>query len=231
MSLNSQKKTGFTHNDDRYRTCKAIAALAEKINMVSHDYAICDFISFMRSEYLQLNLTDSLRRIMIKAGIVLPQFTNSSESILTKYRRVMVSNCINWGDWNFHLNYRIHLNHNSSESDFDLFFNLVPTAKTNHVVLERIILEGMEIHENNNGVMERRFFDLSILPLNLLLEESVISYFIPPADYLQTHLTKKADPYGIICGHTRIPRSTAYQRGHYIHDLQTSRIRKIEPAN
>ncbi|MFA4016185.1 MAG: hypothetical protein RUDDFDWM_001288 [Candidatus Fervidibacterota bacterium] len=116
----------------------------------------------------------------------------------------MESEAIDWGDWKFHLNHRIHLNRSSSEADFDLLFKLVPIARETKATLRRIILEGVEIEEDKNGVVERRFYDLSILPLNLFLGESVVCYFIPPADYLEPHPTKKADPYGIVRGRSRV---------------------------
>jgi len=106
-----------------------------------------------------------------------------------------------WADWRFHLEHRLHLDRHSSNDDFELLFSIVPQARSNAADLRRIILDGVDT--NGDGITERRFFDLSILPLNLMLGAEVLAYFLPDADYLQPHSTKKADPYGIIRGTTR----------------------------
>lgn len=165
--------------------------------------SVLDLFSFLRYDFVQKYTTHSLHRIMEREGILQPQRPDLHESVLSELGNIAKSENIDWEDWNSHFKYRIHLNCTSSVHDFELFFSLVPMANKDESTLRRIILEGVETYENNNNVLERRFYDLSILPLNLLLGESVIRYFIPPVDYLEPHPTKKADPYGIIRGRSR----------------------------
>jgi L-lysine 2,3-aminomutase len=191
-------------NAEEWVTCHRLGMLHERVTVVGPELTLYDFLSFMRWDYLRRHLTDGLRHIMARAGIAEPQCPKLLESVLAEFRRIMESEGIDWGDWKFHLNYRIHLNRSSSEADFDLLFKLVPMAKETEATLRRIILEGVETDDDRNGIVERRFYDLSTLPLNILLGDTVTVYFIPPADYLEPHPTKKADPYGIIRGRSRV---------------------------
>ena len=191
-----------------FNTCKSLITLGEKISLSSHKNDLGDLLSFMRWNFYQHHLSSSVRHIIAAAKIVEPRCLSLSKSVLSEFHNFIRLERINWGDYSFHLKHRIHLDSSSLGADFSLFFRLVPIAKKNENDIRRVILEGVEIVEDENGVKERHFYDLSVLPLNLLLGKSVVNYFIPPNDYLKTHPTKKADPYGIVCGftHAKIAR-------------------------
>jgi len=184
------------------KTLKSLGYVASLSDEATQTTLLLDFLSFLRWIYLQKNLTPNLKHLLKKAGIPTPDL-DIAESNLLHFREIQISKKADWGDWRFHLNNRVHLNRTSSEADFDLFFSLVRTAKSNESRIREIIKAGIETDEDRNGIMERRYYDLSILPLNLLLGEPVTNYFIPPRDYLEPHSTKRPDPYGIIRGKSR----------------------------
>ncbi len=166
----------------------------------SNDFLNINLLNSIRIKYIYLNVSTNIKQIFYRLGIDIKSLPDLLVDNIEQNKENLVPD---WSDWRFHLNNRLHLNNKSTEDDFNLLFELVPSAKKNEESLKRIIREGIEFHEGNNGYNERRFYDLSILPLNIVLGEEVVNYFIPPPDYLQPHSTKKSDPYGIIQGKTR----------------------------
>jgi len=165
--------------------------------------SLSDFLSLVRYIFLQNNTSNIVSRIISRASIEAIKSVPLTSSQVSGLERLFDARNPNWGDWKFHFAHRIHLDSNSTDSDFETLFSLLPSSKKSETILRRIILKGVEVSDNGNGTSERRFYDLSILPLNLLLDESVVRYFIPPDDYLLPHSTKKSDPYGIVRGKSR----------------------------
>ncbi|MDP2930109.1 MAG: hypothetical protein Q8N56_00665 [bacterium] len=159
-------------------------------------------LEILRYEYLKSAISISEKKMFDKANIY--KFTPPAilHSKTDHIKKIIDRRRINWGDWRFHLNYRIHLNRYSIKADLDNLFSLVKIKKKHGKALWNIIHDGVDIG-NNNGYTERHYYDLSILPLNLLLDKSVLNYFIPPTDYFLSHPTNKADPYGIVRGYSR----------------------------
>ncbi len=185
-----------------YITCKEIGILLDNIDGFRTKVdALKAFLSFVRYKYLNRNLNKRMRSILKLANINVPENKIKEKIILEKFNKIIENENIDWGDWRFHLDYRINLNRKSGEEDFDLFFNLSPMDEIGKTVIKKITKEGVKV--NGNGNEEINLYDLSILPLNLLLDSSVKNYFIPPIDYLEPHSTKKPDPYGIIHGKSR----------------------------
>lgn len=203
-------------------TCGALSRLALEAVGIAQDFTVLDLLALLRWEYLEQHLTSKVRQVTDRAGILPPPCPNLPDSRIEQIRGFMRSENLKWENRKFHIDHRIHLNRSSSEADFQLFFSLVPKARQDEAKLRRIILSGVETDENMNGIPETRFYDLSILPLNLLLGESVVDYFIPPADYLEPHPTKKPDPYGIIRGRSRAKAATG--KPTVVADIETKLI-------
>jgi L-lysine 2,3-aminomutase len=164
--------------------------------------AFRDFLLFLRSEFLAANLGAYERHLLELCDVTIPTMPGNSRTDIAAFERIKEAKSISWADQSFHLKYRIHLNCSAPLEDFAFLSELLPETREAEPALRDLVLNGVEVHDNN-GTSERRCYDLSILPLNLLLDESVIRCFIPPADYLKPHPTKKADPYGIITGKSR----------------------------
>ncbi|NOS83999.1 MAG: 4Fe-4S cluster-binding domain-containing protein [Ignavibacteria bacterium] len=103
-----------------------------------------------------------------------------------------------WGDVKFHIDNRIHLNNKATFKEIYTFGSMFSLTKQHTEHLRKIILDGC-----TNNHRERTYYDLSILPLNIVLGKNVIDYFIPPSDYFDFKSTNQEDPYGIISGKSR----------------------------
>jgi L-lysine 2,3-aminomutase len=76
--------------------------------------------------------------------------------------------------------------------------------------IKRVTHEGAAADRGISSVEnpDKSYYDLSILPLNTVLDESVLKYFLPALDYFEPESTKKDDPYGIILGKSRAKLGT-----------------------
>jgi L-lysine 2,3-aminomutase len=162
-------------------------------------------IAHLRWIYFRKNSTSQVRKILNQNKIQEPIYPNMSTHQLMEVEKIVHENSLDWGDWNFHVRNRLHLNRDSSQEDFSRVLDLIPLLKPDSDNLWKLVKKGVEIQNNNknNPSPEKRFYDFSIMPLNVLLDDSVIKYFIPSNDYLEEHITKKDDPYGIISGKSR----------------------------
>ncbi len=156
------------------------------------------FWDFLRGAYINDALSREGRILCERAGVKVEaaRGANVAAAALASRHR------LDWGDWRFHLTNRLHLRRDSREETFQLLFDLLPGCRAMERSLRASIQDGVEV-DNSSGASERRYYDLSILPLNLLLSERAFRYFIPPLDYLQPHATKKADPYGLLWAPSR----------------------------
>lgn len=188
----------------KFKTCKSIVFLADKIKgFDSRSNAIYQLFSFLRWDYYARNSTKELEILLKRASIMVPKLPELPESIISQFKKLTKAEMIQWDNWSKYLEQRIHLNKTSSQEDFELLFNLLPITKALEKSLLRIISEGTNRSSEPICNSENRFYDLSILPLNFLLGNDVLEYFIPPPDYFIPHPTKKFDPYGIIFGKSR----------------------------
>jgi L-lysine 2,3-aminomutase len=149
------------------------------------DEILCQF-RIQRDSFLRANCSHSILNLLSKLGI--------DTSFSTGYG----IEDSKWTDTKYHLIHRIHLNHKSTEEKFDFLFGVYNFSEEHKKAIKKITLKGIELQ---NG--QRIYYDLSILPLNLLLGLEVIRYFVPPADYFELHASNQEDPYGIISGKSR----------------------------
>lgn len=156
----------------------------------------------LRAEYIQRSLSEEDRRIAERADIPVNLAPDDAGGVARWRREVSGGSAYDWADWRFHLKHRLHLSRASSRADFDTFSKMISGDETYVRNLAAIILDGVDV-TCEDGSNERRYYDLSVLPLNLLLGELVMKYFIPPLDYLRPHATQKADPYGLLWAPSR----------------------------
>lgn len=164
-----------------------------------------EFLTFLRWNYYKKWKDIPLEKLIKNSGTIEPTKPFEDENLIRKCLNFKEDQDIHWGDYKFHLSHRIHLHKNEGSQNNLLnyiaeFSRSVPDLKINSAFLLKIVNEGIA---NSHDTGAKRFFDLSILPLNILLGNEVTKYFIPPEDYLEPHFTKKGDPYGIIHGVTR----------------------------
>jgi len=158
----------------------------------------------LRMKYLRTNLLVQDLSLINRMRINYKELPTDNLEYLKINQFLEKNYQLDWGNWQFHLKNRMHLNNKSSDNDFSIFFDLVKHLGLDENFYFDLIRNGIEINgngENSHG--EKHFYDLSILPLNLLLGPSVIDYFLPPNDYLISHSTKQSDPYGLIYSKTR----------------------------
>ena len=137
-----------------------------------------------RKEYIEKNLTRSEISYFKKIGVKFPK-----ENVFD----------FDWADYKEHLHNRIHLTNKSHKKDFDKLFKLIKLDNNKKDFLYKIIYEGQ--HTTNNT---KRFFDFSLLPLNIALGEKVYNYFIPPLDYFSDMEVNEKDPYGLLNSKSRV---------------------------
>jgi L-lysine 2,3-aminomutase len=155
-------------------------------------------LEVLRAIYLERNDSPATRAVCAKAQI------SFDTSLVANEVLVAVASEIgwNWGDWHSHLAKRFHLHRDSGEDEFQMAYDLLPELLSRKEILLAAIKKGMNVL-SASGKAERRFYDLSMLPLNLLLGERAVRYFLPPLDYFQPHSTKKEDPYGLLWAPSR----------------------------
>lgn len=102
----------------------------------------------------------------------------------SKLRRFISENELNWGNVNFHLNYRL----TSAEELHDVLGI--------NGDLKKIIKQG---------------YAMSILPLNIVTGNSeLLNKFIPKKDFFTAHYAKQQDPYGIFSEKAKIVKKGHY---------------------
>ncbi len=192
--------------DPRHATSQA-AALADLHRLIRTEHpqaSVLDLLQYMRSSYLAAALGRSARSILARAGIRLPEASTISEGVRTALASVIAKYGLDWGDWRSHLRYRLHLRRDSDDSAIRAASDLLSSSLDPgyQEFLFELVQKGIRI-TGAGGQPERRYYDLSILPLNLLLGQTVLRYFLPPRDYLLSDPTKKADPYGLLWASSR----------------------------
>jgi len=168
-----------------------------------------DFLSFLRWNYYQKKIKFSnigVAKIIRNSHTLEPKRPFESDELINKCLNFKEEEDIHWGEWKFHLNNRIHIQkiadggESTIKKYIEEFRKSVKDIEVNSGFILKLVNEGVSNGDNSSI---KRYYDLSILPLNLLIGDKVLKYFIPPEDYLKPHHTKKADPYGIIHGVTR----------------------------
>ncbi len=181
----------------QFVTCRALADAAQQCGGPE---MIRKRLAETRQAYLATALPPRLKRALAKVGVD----TSSEESGAVDVAPVLREQFgFDWGNWEHHLRFRLHLNRNSSRGDFEIaraILNLGPESVEN---LTRVVKTGVLASAGDSTEAEHRYYDLSVLPLNLILGEEVLRNFLPPADYFESHATKVADPYGLIHGRSR----------------------------
>lgn len=107
-----------------------------------------------------------------KISLSLPNISLKQRQLLCK--RVKEANFY-WGDVSFHIRHRIQ------------------TADELIIARPELIKKSTVI----SNIIKNKNYLLSILPLNLLMPNEVLSQFIPPDDFSMPHPLKDIDPYGI----------------------------------
>lgn len=163
------------------------------------------FLSIARRRYLDATLTDDDRRLLLRAGCLPDADEDTRGGPINEQALLSLSDKyeVIWDDWRWHLANRMHPGREASDTDIELLLSSIRESILGSEISKRSFRRIIK-----NGVKEtrgsgRRYYDFSLLPLNLLLGESVLRYFIPPSDYLQPHITKKADPYGLLWSTSR----------------------------
>ena len=105
-----------------------------------------------------------------------------------------------WGDWKWHVRHRLHANHRSPEGTLVCISESLQLDAKARNTLRRAVAEGMPVPGIEG---RRRFYDLSVLPLNALLPPHVRSYFVPTDDYGRPESGRSPDPYGLVRSNTR----------------------------
>jgi L-lysine 2,3-aminomutase len=206
MTLHITTKSTLVHSMDNYRTNLKIANFLHEVKKSTPTVKWQDLLCLLRSLYLDENLTVKQIKTIQKSGLRAPKCSvTKDESIKQDLKILFEKFNINWGDWKFHLLYRLHLNSSSTDYDLDIVENLLCLTENEMEHVKRLTNEGgfadHEVASINNS--EKSYYDLSILPLNIMLDKSVLKYFLPALDYFEPDSTKRADPYGIILGKSR----------------------------
>ena len=110
---------------------------------------------------------------------------------------------LNWSDWRWHVENRLRLTRRSTTSDLAAVAALLGLSQNETSALAKVVFEG--ITERRAGRDARRYYDFSMLPLNMLLSPDVRSYFIPGTDYGTESEVTEPDPYGLVWAPTRAP--------------------------
>lgn len=162
---------------------------------------IQSLFQFLRVRYLSEFLTPAEQLICERAQIPTLQ-TSLLDPAVAGIDRLTSRQELNWGDWRFHLSHRLHLRKEFDENTFASLMEFLSVPLIVQSKLKQCILSGIEV-ASENGLSERRYYDFSILPLNLLLGERVLKYFMPPMDYFAQRSTSKEDPYGLLWATSR----------------------------
>jgi L-lysine 2,3-aminomutase len=144
-------------------------------------------LSLLREKYLSKFIDGKIKPTLKKLNLVYNDISDVGKKDIN-----------DWGDVRFHLSNRIHLNIKSKNESFDDLFNVYGLSDKHKNKLKQVIVNGI----SSNGE-KRVYYDLSLLPLNMLLGKEVIKYFIPPIDYFDKNSASIKDPYGIVQGKTR----------------------------
>lgn len=175
-----------------------LAELGEILRQQPRPISITQALGTARASYCATSLSPQTQAICRRAGISLPsdppEVTAEDRAVV---ERILIERGFNWGDWRTHLSYRLHITPGNGDSDFPLLFDIAPWTTSQRDRLARLILNGEE-STLTGGQVGRRFYDFSLLPLNMLLGQSVQRYFVPPPDTMRPHQTKRPDPYGLL---------------------------------
>jgi L-lysine 2,3-aminomutase len=178
------------------KTCVPIGNLVDRLTGIDKGLSFLDFLALLRWDYLQKAISEPTWKIIHRNDVKLPECPSLPDFTKDKIRQLIADLNISWDDWGFHIKYRLHLNFSSSDDDFSLLKSCLSSSQHDISLIKGLILGSGEVQQSN-------LYDLSILPMNLLLDKSVVDYFVPSHDYFAPHSTKKNDPYGIVQGISR----------------------------
>ncbi|MCX5718388.1 MAG: 4Fe-4S cluster-binding domain-containing protein [Nitrospirae bacterium] len=180
--------------------------LKRQLELHGNEKNIIDFFRFLRIKFLRGNLPPYIKKILERGNIENPVRKYAICDPNNRFDQVRKSLHLDWGNLDFHLNYRV-----TNLSDLSEF-------------LPKIELERTKL----NKIIEKGYL-LSILPLNLLLPQEVLNQFIPPSDFMEPHPLKDKDPYGIysnpvriINGQTKLPLGSLKFKHTILMDIQGS---------
>ncbi len=103
-----------------------------------------------------------------------------------------------WGNWKWHLRNKLSLRKSSSEDDLAVISETLNLSPLETQALRYAVFEGVSEKTEKGEVT--RYFDFSMLPMNLFLPENVRSYFLPASDYGGQQSDNGRDPYGLVNG-------------------------------
>ncbi|MEM4204963.1 MAG: hypothetical protein QXS54_12925, partial [Candidatus Methanomethylicaceae archaeon] len=178
--------------EKQYVTCQYIGSLRDRVESISAGVTLRQFLQWLRYRYLTEHCDDRAKRVMERAGISVPDKPSIDSNTEKRFNEIAREVGGDWGDSKFHIRHRIHLNRSSSNADFDFVCDMLPELGARRRDLEDIV-------QGNRPAT----YDLSILPLNFVIGNEVINYFVPPDDYFSPHVAKVEDPYGLIQGRSR----------------------------
>ncbi len=158
--------------------------------------SVSDLFSVMRLQYLSTHETARQHKKAEAVGAEYPQ-PPRSRPVLEK---IADKEHLNWGDTAFHLKYRARNFEDLAAAGVDF-----ASPGYSKEALEKVTAEG---------------YDLSVLPLNLVLPDSVKRKFIPELDYFEKTSTGGPDPYGIFTKGSKLVN----EHGEYLASRKTTRV-------
>jgi L-lysine 2,3-aminomutase len=179
-------------------TCGKLGAMAQRCGGASQ---LRKHLQRLRARYLADSLSEGMRRLLSNAaiGTETAMFSEAADAA-----SIADSMDFDWGNWKHHLQHRLHLNYTSSGADFALAKELLVLSDDAYRRMLDIVKSGMPVNSDGGpSKLEKHHYDMSMLPLNLVLGEEVQKYFLPPSDYFTPHATNLPDPYGLIHGRSR----------------------------
>ena len=86
--------------------------------------SVVDIFRFARYKFWRKN-GEKVTRILKKAEISEPTCPLIPTEVLKKIDTFLLKKRIDWGDWKFHLEYRLHFNKSSYEEELRLVFSII----------------------------------------------------------------------------------------------------------
>lgn len=147
--------------------------LDSSVEELNPELDVIDLFNHLRCGYLKRKLTPAVRKRVEAIEIEYPQ-ASLDEKTQREFSRMAEQFGLNWDDIGFHLRYRV-----KNLEDLLSVDSFTPEERAG---IERALRQG---------------YDVSILPLNLVLPREVRTKYMPVADYFDKHPTGNPDPYGL----------------------------------
>jgi len=179
------KNAEHTHLEETVKTGGSdLAVLCNELKKLDLD--VITFFKYLRFLYLRKNIRGKINTHLeeiLGSEEFAPEIKPGSEKE-GKLRRFISKNKLDWGNIDFHLNYRL----TSAE-------------------------ELLDILKINGGLKKviKRGYAMSIMPLNIVTENpELLNKFIPKGDFFTEHYAKHRDPYAIFSEKAKIVKKGHY---------------------